>query len=44
MTLSNLEDIFELFAEGFLIGALFSGLAFTIGWFINFVLALVKSA
>lgn len=44
MTLSDLTDIFSLFGQGFIIGALFSGLAFIIGWFINFVLGIVKSA
>lgn len=42
MTLTNLDDIFALFAEGFIIGALFSGLAFLLGWFINYCLSLVK--
>lgn len=44
MTILDLTDIFSLFADGFIIGALFTGLAFLIGWFINFVLTLVKSA
>ena len=44
MTLNDLTDIYGLFAEGFMIGALFSGIAFTIGWFINFFLSLVKAA
>lgn len=44
MTVSDLTDIFALFGQGFLIGALFTGLAFSIGWFINFILQLVKSA
>lgn len=44
MTLNNLTDIFGLFGQGFIIGALFSGLAFIIGWFINFILSIVKSA
>lgn len=44
MTVADLSDIYTLFGQGFVIGALFSGLAFMIGWFINFVLSIVKSA
>lgn len=44
MTVNDLSDIFGLFAQGFTIGALFSGIAFMTGWFINFCLQLIKSA
>lgn len=44
MTLNDLTDIFGLFAQGFTVGALFSAIAFMMGWFINFVLSLVKNA
>lgn len=44
MTLNDLSDIFGLFEQGFLIGALFSGMSFILGWGINMILSLVKSA
>lgn len=44
MTMSDLPDVFMLFSQGVIIGGLLSGLAFMIGWIINFVLSIVKSA
>lgn len=44
MSISDITDIFSLFGQGFIVGAFFSGLAFMIGWFINLILSLVKSA
>lgn len=44
MTINDINDIFGLFEQGFIVGAMLASMAFILGWGINMILSLVKNA
>lgn len=44
ITIENLSDIYSLFISGILIGGILSAIPFILGYTINYIYSLIKSA